>query len=60
MQRSTGRIYTTHVGSLARPPELLRLMKAAAEGAGIDLAGLAAAERQAVADVGWTSSPTAN
>jgi 5-methyltetrahydropteroyltriglutamate--homocysteine methyltransferase len=51
MQRSMGRIYTTHVGSLARPPELLRLMQAAAGGDGVDPAGLAAAERQAVADV---------
>ena len=32
MQRSVERIYTTHVGSLARPPALLDLMKAAAGG----------------------------
>jgi hypothetical protein len=30
MQRSLDRIYATHVGSLARPPALLDLMKAAA------------------------------
>jgi len=30
MQRSTDRIYTTHVGSPARPPALLDLMQAAA------------------------------
>jgi 5-methyltetrahydropteroyltriglutamate--homocysteine methyltransferase len=32
MQRSTDRIRTTHVGSLARPAPLLDLMKAAAAG----------------------------
>jgi 5-methyltetrahydropteroyltriglutamate--homocysteine methyltransferase len=51
MQRSTDRIYTTHVGSLARPPALLDLMKAAAAGQPVDPAGLAEAERLAVADV---------
>jgi methionine synthase II (cobalamin-independent) len=29
MQRSLDRMYTTHVGSLARPPALLDLMRAA-------------------------------
>jgi 5-methyltetrahydropteroyltriglutamate--homocysteine methyltransferase len=51
MQRSTDRIYTTHVGSLARPPALLDLMRAAAEGRDVDPAQLAEAERRAVADV---------
>ena len=51
MQRSTDRIYTTHVGSLARPPVLLDLMKAAAQGQDVDPAQLAEAERQAVTDV---------
>jgi hypothetical protein len=32
MQRSIDRIYTTHVGSLARPAPLLDLMRAAAAG----------------------------
>ena len=50
MQRSTDRIYTTHVGSLARPPELLDLMKASAAGQPVE-AKLAAAHRAAVADV---------
>jgi 5-methyltetrahydropteroyltriglutamate--homocysteine methyltransferase len=50
MQRSTDRIYTTHVGSLARPAGLLDLMKAAASGQEIEL-GLAEAQRAAVADV---------
>jgi 5-methyltetrahydropteroyltriglutamate--homocysteine methyltransferase len=51
MQRSTGRINTTHVGSLARPPELLGLMKAAAQGHEVDPAELAAAEGRAVDEV---------
>ena len=51
MLRSTDRIYTTHVGSLARPPELLDLMRAAAQGRPVDPAELAGAERRAVAEV---------
>jgi len=51
MQRSTDRITTTHVGSLARPPELLDLMRAAAQGEDVDPAGRAGTERKAVADV---------
>jgi 5-methyltetrahydropteroyltriglutamate--homocysteine methyltransferase len=51
VQRSLDRIYTTHVGSLARPPALLDLMQAAAAGRPVDPAELAAAERRAVADV---------
>ena len=51
MQRSTGRIYTTHVGSLARPAALLDLMSAAAQGRDVDPAERAETERQAVADV---------
>ncbi len=51
MQRSTDRIYTTHVGSLARPRELLDLMQAEAQGREVDQAELAAAERRAVTDV---------
>jgi len=51
MQRSTDRIRTTHVGSLARPPALLDLMRAAAAGQPVDPAGLAEQERLAVADV---------
>ena len=34
MQRSTDRMYTTHVGSLARPAALLDLMRVAAGYAG--------------------------
>jgi 5-methyltetrahydropteroyltriglutamate--homocysteine methyltransferase len=51
MIRSTDRIRTTHVGSLARPRALLDLMKAAAEGRPVDPAELAETERKAVADV---------
>jgi 5-methyltetrahydropteroyltriglutamate--homocysteine methyltransferase len=51
MIRSTDRIRTTHVGSLARPRALLDLMRAAAEGRPVDPAELAETERQAVADV---------
>ena len=56
MQRSVDRIYTTHVGSLARPTALLDLMRAAADGQPPDEAERAEAERAeaerlAVADV---------
>jgi len=68
MQRSTDRMYTTHVGSLARPAALLDLMRAAAAGEPVDETERAEAERQAVADVvapgsvrsGWTSFPMAS
>jgi 5-methyltetrahydropteroyltriglutamate--homocysteine methyltransferase len=51
VKRSVDRICTTHVGSLARPPVLLDLMRAAAQGGEYDPGELAEAERQAVADV---------
>jgi 5-methyltetrahydropteroyltriglutamate--homocysteine methyltransferase len=51
MLRSTDRIRTTHVGSLARPPALLDLMQAAAQGRSVDPGELAEAERRAVIDV---------
>jgi 5-methyltetrahydropteroyltriglutamate--homocysteine methyltransferase len=51
MQRSTDRIYTTHVGSLPRPAALLDLMRARADGQAVDPGELAAAERGAVAEV---------
>ena len=44
-------MYTTHVGSLARPAALLDLMRAAAAGEPVDETERAEAERQAVADV---------
>ena len=51
MQRSIDRIYTTHVGSLARPAALLDLMRASAAGEQVDQAELDAAQGRAVADV---------
>jgi 5-methyltetrahydropteroyltriglutamate--homocysteine methyltransferase len=51
MQRSTERIYTTHVGSLPRPAALLDLMRARADGQAVDPGELAAAERGAVTEV---------
>jgi 5-methyltetrahydropteroyltriglutamate--homocysteine methyltransferase len=51
MKRSTDRICTTHVGSLPRPPALLDLMQAAAQGRDPDAGELARAERHAVADI---------
>ena len=51
MLRSTDRIRTTHVGSLARPPALLDLMRAAAQNRPVDPGELAEAERRAVTDV---------
>jgi 5-methyltetrahydropteroyltriglutamate--homocysteine methyltransferase len=51
MRRSIDRIHTTHVGSLARPAELLDLMRASAGGDPAAGAGLGEAQRRAVADV---------
>jgi len=51
MQRSVGRIHTTHVGSLARPPALLDLMRAVAAGEPVDPGELDRRQRRAVADV---------
>ena len=51
MQHSTDRIYTTQVGSLARPSALLDLMRAGAAGQPVDETERAEAERQAVAEV---------
>jgi len=50
MQRSIDRIYTTHVGSLARPAALLDLMRARAAGEA-DPGQFAQAHRDAVTDV---------
>ena len=51
MRRSVDRICTTHVGSLARPPALLDLMRATAQGRDCDPGELAKAELRAIADV---------
>jgi methionine synthase II (cobalamin-independent) len=59
------RVLTTHAGSLARPSALLDLIRAHADGDGVEGDVLAEAQRQAVAEVvakqraaGWTSSAT--
>ena len=67
MQRSTERILTTHVGSLARPRDLLEMMREKEHGRPYDADGFAKQITTAVADVvrragpvpGSTSSPTA-
>ena len=51
MKRSTDRIMTTHVGSIARPPELLEMLRARANGEAVDESAFAVRARQAVADV---------
>ena len=51
MKRSTERILTTHVGSLARPTTLLELMRARSNGDAYDAAEYATQVRGAVADV---------
>jgi 5-methyltetrahydropteroyltriglutamate--homocysteine methyltransferase len=51
MRRSVDRILTTHCGSLARPPDLLDLMKAALAGEPYDRDAYRARVREAVADV---------
>jgi 5-methyltetrahydropteroyltriglutamate--homocysteine methyltransferase len=51
MQRSTDRILTTHVGSLARPDDLLDLMRARVAGQPYDATVYATRVRSAVADV---------
>jgi 5-methyltetrahydropteroyltriglutamate--homocysteine methyltransferase len=50
MKRSTERILTTHVGSLARPHPLLELMQAQVAGQPYDQAAFARLAREAVAD----------
>jgi 5-methyltetrahydropteroyltriglutamate--homocysteine methyltransferase len=51
MKRSTERILTTHVGSLARPHPLLELMRAKVGGQPYDMAEFAHQSRDAVKDV---------
>lgn len=50
MKRSTGRILTTHTGSLPRPDNLLNLMLAREKGEPVDAAQLADTVRDAVED----------
>jgi 5-methyltetrahydropteroyltriglutamate--homocysteine methyltransferase len=51
MKRSTNRILTTHVGSLARPKDLLEMMDAKLKGKPYDRDAYDKRVRSAVADV---------
>jgi 5-methyltetrahydropteroyltriglutamate--homocysteine methyltransferase len=51
MKRSTGRILTTHTGSLPRPPDLMSLLNARELGESYDEAGFAARVRRAIGDI---------
>lgn len=51
MKRSENRILTTHVGSLARPPELAALLRARAAGEAVDSAEFGAQCAKAVATI---------
>ena len=51
VQRSTERFLTTHVGSLPRPDDLVRIMYAQEEGVPVDADALAARVRDAVDEV---------
>ena len=51
MKRSTDRILTTHVGSLARPTDLLDLMKAKVDGESYDEEAYARRIPSAVAEI---------
>jgi 5-methyltetrahydropteroyltriglutamate--homocysteine methyltransferase len=51
MKQSTERILTTHVGSLPRPPDLLRMIQAKERGGGFDGEAFASRVKEAVAEV---------
>ena len=51
MKRSADRILTTHCGSLARPKDLLDLLKAKVKGENYDESTLAERTRSAVAEI---------
>ena len=51
MKRSTERILTTHAGSLARPPDLLEMMRVKESDQPYDHAAFAGRVRTAVAEV---------
>jgi 5-methyltetrahydropteroyltriglutamate--homocysteine methyltransferase len=51
MKRSSERFLTTHVGSLPRPPDLIRTMFAKQEGVPIDPVALEQRTREAVAEI---------
>ena len=51
MKRSTGRILTTHTGSLPRPPDLVEMLRRGEAGEPVDGAAFGRRVRAAVADV---------
>jgi 5-methyltetrahydropteroyltriglutamate--homocysteine methyltransferase len=51
MKRSTDRILTTHAGSLARPPDLVEMLRAKASDQPYDREAFARRVRTAVAEV---------
>jgi 5-methyltetrahydropteroyltriglutamate--homocysteine methyltransferase len=51
VKQSTDRILTTHVGSLARPQDLLEMLKTRANGGSVDEAAFTGRVQQAVTDV---------
>src|SRR5262245_22396410 len=51
MKRSTGRILTTHTGSLPRPADLVALLNAKELGETYDRAALAARVKRAIAEI---------
>ena len=51
MKNSSSRILTTHIGSLARPPEILEILRAKEAGEPYDVGALAGLVRQSVQDV---------
>ena len=51
MKGNTGRIRTTHTGSMPRPPEILAMMRARAAGAGFDAGAFEAALKSHVAAI---------
>ncbi len=51
MKNSSSRILTTHIGSLARPPEILEILRAKETGQPYDIEALAGLVRQSVQEV---------
>ena len=59
MKRSTDRILVTHVGSLARPPELIEMMQATDRGEPVDEAAYEDKLKQAVGGIVKSRSSSA-
>lgn len=51
MQHGTGRILTSHVGSLIRPPDLVAMLRALQNGEPVDNGAYEARLKRAVADI---------